>query len=435
MSDVAIQVEGLSKRYRIGLQEKHDSVGSALVDLLTRPAKNLRRLRRLSRFDDDDKQQEDIIWALKDISFEVNRGDVVGVIGPNGAGKTTLLRILSRITEPTGGRAKIYGKVSSLLEVGTGFHPELTGRDNVYLNGSLLGMSRREISGKFDDLVDFSGVAKFIDTPVKRYSSGMRVRLAFSVAAHLEPDILLVDEVLAVGDAAFQAKCLGKMEEVSSEGRTVLFVSHNMGSIGKLCPTSMLIHEGRLVFSGESHDAIQRYLTAVYDEGEARAASPRNEAKAMNIESIRILDHNDDPSVILDRIQPFRVEVKYQVREHINDAHVSMSLFTKDGVSRVCESRDDELSTGSVVERKPGTYSSVVEFPGGLLDVGAYYASGGLYSRRLGWLEQRLSPSFELIDYGEMGNHKTGHPHDSILAFPLKWSTDTIDHSQHPSTE
>ena len=244
----------LSKRYRIGQkQQVHDTFASAVADFAKLPLRNLQRLRRLTSFSEDGPVDEDVIWALRDVSLEVERGQVVGIIGRNGAGKSTLLKILCRITEPTSGRAELQGRVDSLLEVGTGFHPELTGRDNVFLNGSVLGMSRAEIKRKFDEIVDFSGVEKFIDTPVKRYSSGMKVRLAFSVAAHLEPDILLIDEVLAVGDAAFQRKCLGKMEEVSGEGRTVLFVSHNMGSIGKLCPTAILLEEGRLVFSGESY--------------------------------------------------------------------------------------------------------------------------------------------------------------------------------------
>ena len=211
MSDTVITVQNLSKRYRIGLKETmHYTLGSAVSDFVTRPVKNLARLRRLTAFGEDGNESEDIIWALKDVSFEVDAGETVGIIGPNGAGKSTLLKILSRITEPTGGRVEIRGRVSSLLEVGTGFHPELTGRENVYLNGAVLGMTRKEIAGKFDEIVDFSGVEKFIDTPLKRYSTGMQVRLAFSVAAHLDPEVLLVDEVLSVGDAEFQRKVPGQ---------------------------------------------------------------------------------------------------------------------------------------------------------------------------------------------------------------------------------
>ncbi len=235
MSDIAIRVENLSKRYRIGLKEEmHDTFAASMMDFVRRPLENLRRLRRLSQFKENGHEPEDIIWALKDVSFEVKRGEVVGLIGRNGAGKSTLLKILSNITYPTSGRVQMHGRVSSLLEVGTGFHPELTGRENIYLNGTILGMTKAEIDRKLDEILDFAGVEEFIDTPVKRYSSGMKVRLAFSVAAHLEPEILVVDEVLAVGDAEFQNKCLGKMGEVAKGGRTVLFVSHNMGAIRSL---------------------------------------------------------------------------------------------------------------------------------------------------------------------------------------------------------
>ena len=270
--NTAIRVQNLSKRYRIGRREKtHDTLAGALGDLLTHPLRNLRNLRRLTRFDDNvptfqpasvpRASGDDVIWALKDVSFEVERGEVVGIIGRNGAGKSTLLKILSRITYPTRGRVELRGRVSSLLEVGTGFHPELTGRENIYLNGTILGMTKAEIDRKFDEIVGFSGVEKFIDTPVKRYSSGMRVRLAFSVAAHLEPEILLIDEVLAVGDADFQKKCLGKMGEVAREGRTVLFVSHNMGAVGSLCQWGMLLERGRVAYQGEILDVIARYTT------------------------------------------------------------------------------------------------------------------------------------------------------------------------------
>ena len=261
MSDIAIRVENLSKRYRIGLKEEiHDTFAGALTSFVRSPIKNIQRLRRLSRFEEDGRDPEDVIWALKDVSFEVKRGEVLGIIGRNGAGKSTLLKILSKITYPTTGRVELHGRVSSLLEVGTGFHPELTGRENIYLNGTILGMTRKEIDRKFDEIVDFSGVEKFIDTPVKRYSSGMRVRLAFSVAAYLEPEILLIDEVLAVGDTEFQKKCLGKMDEVAKEGRTVLFVSHNMGSISDLCNRTISLYEGCIIDDGETIDVITNYL-------------------------------------------------------------------------------------------------------------------------------------------------------------------------------
>ena len=247
MSDVAIKVENLSKKYTIGVKSS-SSLRETLVskwDMLTGKK----------------KEETEEFWALKDVSFGVKKGEVLGIIGKNGAGKSTLLKILSRITEPTSGRAEISGRVSSLLEVGTGFHPELTGRENIFLNGTILGMTRKEVKAKFDEIVDFSGVEKFIDTPVKHYSSGMYVRLAFAVAAHLEPEILIIDEVLAVGDAEFQKKCLGKMDAVAKEGRTVLFVSHNMGAVNSLCSNCILLNNGNIVINNKTADVILKYYS------------------------------------------------------------------------------------------------------------------------------------------------------------------------------
>lgn len=256
----AITVERLSKAYRIGLREDvPDSFVGAATAWLRAPMRNLERLRRLNTFEGHG-HDADTLWALEDVSFDVAEGDVVGVIGRNGAGKSTLLKILSRITEPTSGEARLHGRVSSLLEVGTGFHPELSGRDNVYMNGTILGMRKREIDRKFDEIVAFSGVERFLDTPVKRYSSGMTVRLAFAVAAHLEPEILIVDEVLAVGDAEFQRKCLGKMHDVARGGRTVLFVSHNMAAVQALCDRGILLEAGRLALAGSTDDVVRAYL-------------------------------------------------------------------------------------------------------------------------------------------------------------------------------
>jgi lipopolysaccharide transport system ATP-binding protein len=303
-NEVAIRVEGLSKAYRIGLQEqRHETLAAAFASFVRSPFENYRNLRKLSRFNDvtpssvlsppssrkpsseassavlrppssdtpssilrspsSDTSQSDVIWALKNVSFEVKPGEVVGIIGRNGAGKSTLLKILARITEPTNGCATIYGRVGSLLEIGTGFHPDLTGRENIFLNGTILGMRKREIEARFDEIVQFSEVEKFIDTPVKRYSSGMRVRLAFAVAAYLEPEILIVDEVLAVGDAAFQKKCLGKMQDVAGKGRTVLFVSHNMSAILDLCTRSIVLDHGSVLFAGRPAEGVEKYIDSV----------------------------------------------------------------------------------------------------------------------------------------------------------------------------
>lgn len=285
-NDIAIRVENLSKAYRIGLKEqRHETLAGAMVSLVRSPFENFRNLRKLSRFEDAQTEARssklrnggnsssisplpspppteptDVFWALRDVSFEVKHGEVLAIIGRNGAGKSTLLKVLSRITEPTSGRATIYGRVASLLEVGTGFHPDLTGRENVYLNGTILGMRKREVDQKFDEIVAFSEVEKFIDTPVKRYSSGMRVRLAFAVAAHLEPEILIVDEVLAVGDLNFQRKCLGKMGEVAQQGRTVLFVSHNMAAVVQLCQRGIVLTTGQVKFDGGASQSVDTYV-------------------------------------------------------------------------------------------------------------------------------------------------------------------------------
>jgi len=254
MTHLAIRVDNLGKQYQLGLREQgYRTFREAIVDAAAAP---LRRFRHLS----GSSREVERIWALKDVSFEVEPGEVVGIIGRNGAGKTTLLKILTRITEPTTGRAEIRGHVGSLLEVGTGMHPELTGRENIFLNGAIFGMPRASIKRRFDEIVDFSGVEKFLDTPVKRFSSGMRVRLAFAVAAHLEPEILLIDEVLAVGDAEFQKKCLGKMGDVASGGRTVLFVSHNMGAIRSLCKGCHWIEKGRIALSGGTEEVVASYM-------------------------------------------------------------------------------------------------------------------------------------------------------------------------------
>ncbi|WP_232825764.1 ABC transporter ATP-binding protein [Algoriphagus litoralis] len=255
-----IKVSDLSKRYRLGLKEKQaETLVGQIGNVIKSPWQNLKRLRELSRFGIED---ESVFWALKDVSFEVKEGEVLGIIGKNGAGKSTLLKILSQITEPTSGKIEIHGRVASLLEVGTGFHPELSGRENIYMNGTILGMTRKEIDLKLDEIIDFSGVEKFIDTPVKFYSSGMKVRLGFSVAAHLDPEILIIDEVLAVGDFEFQNKCLGKMEDVSrNDGRTVIFVSHDLDAVLKLCPKALRLEKGSSLGIFNSTIAIENYIS------------------------------------------------------------------------------------------------------------------------------------------------------------------------------
>ena len=274
-SNIAIRLENVNKVYRLGAKdEAEDTFLKSFARMVKSPVKNYRKYRSLYDFSDLDFDNPganvglNVLWALRNVSFDVNQGEIVGIIGRNGAGKSTLLKILSKITPPARGRVEIHGRTSSLLEVGTGFHPELTGRENVYLNATILGMRKKEVDRKFDEIVDFSGVEKFLDTPVKRYSSGMRVRLAFAVAAHLEPEILIIDEVLAVGDAAFQEKCLNKMQDVGSQGRTVFFVSHNMQAVTRLCERVISLDSGEVVADGPAHDIVAAYM----HEGSSSAA-------------------------------------------------------------------------------------------------------------------------------------------------------------------
>jgi lipopolysaccharide transport system ATP-binding protein len=284
MSEIAIHVENIGKLYRIGERQRYKALRDTLSYGLYAPfraAASLFNGQNGHRPTASSSSSNKYIWSLKNVSFEIKKGEAVGIIGRNGAGKSTLLKILSRITKPTEGYARVYGRVGSLLEVGTGFHPELTGRENIYLNGAIIGMRKKEIDRKFDEIVAFAEVEKFIDTPVKLYSSGMYVRLAFAVAAHLEPEILLVDEVLAVGDAAFQKKCLGKMSKVSSEGRAVLFVSHNMPFVQSLCRHSLLIENGRIVFQGDSSKVIDRYLNTESDAVQKGYVDLRNHPRRL----------------------------------------------------------------------------------------------------------------------------------------------------------
>ena len=314
-NDFAVRVENLSKRYRIGLKDSvHETLVGALTAWFKKPVENFRRLNKLSSFSDL-REEKDVIWALKDVSFEVKHGEVIGIIGRNGAGKSTLLKILSNITEPTSGSAIINGRVASLLEVGTGFHPDLTGRENVYLNGTILGMKKKEIDRKFDEIVAFAGIEKFIDTPIRHYSSGMSVRLAFAVAAHLEPEILLIDEVLAVGDAEFQKKCLGKMGEVARTGRTILFVSHDMTNISILCKFALLLETGNISMQGNSKEVISCYLNQ-NKSGLNRIRWDLADApgdKDVKITGVKVCRGNGANASSFTLAEPILIEIEYDV--------------------------------------------------------------------------------------------------------------------------
>jgi len=318
-----ITITGLSKKYRIGIQEKHDNLREAIASFFSNPIKRINRFRGASGY-----SKEETIYALKNINLDIKQGEVLGIIGRNGAGKSTLLKILSRITEPTDGEIIIRGKLSSLLEVGTGFHPELTGRENIYLNAAILGMTKNEIAEKFDKIVRFSEIEKFLDTPVKRYSSGMYVRLAFSVAAHLDPEILLVDEVLAVGDLAFQKKCLDKMHDVSSGGKTILFVSHNMAAIENLCTRCIVINDGEITFTGDTVDAIKHYHSQLSETVTLKDLLSENVSRIgdgrIRFKSISMLNSEEKPSNQIYMGEDITIKIGLKVNQGIKEPRIAI---------------------------------------------------------------------------------------------------------------
>jgi lipopolysaccharide transport system ATP-binding protein len=367
VTETAIAAEGLSKRYRLGTgAHRYGRLTESLSDAFAAPFRKLLRRER--------SPSEGLLWALKDVSFEVSAGQSVGIIGRNGAGKTTLLKLLSRITEPTEGRAVLRGRVGSLLEVGTGFHPELTGRENISLNGAILGMSRLEISKRFDEIVEFAEVGRFLDTPVKRYSSGMQVRLAFAVAAHFEPEILIVDEVLAVGDVSFQRKCLGKMGDVASKGRTVLFVSHNMSVVSRLCEHGIWMDNGKIAAQGEMEDVVRQYLSSSVG-GDARYEAddldmaPGNDV--IRLLGVRLRDGHGRVVSSVDAQTPVFVEIEYAVLQR-RPVRTAFRLASAEGaVLFTSTDADDEERYGR--ERDPGVYISRCEIPDRLLKRGLYF--------------------------------------------------------------
>jgi lipopolysaccharide transport system ATP-binding protein len=353
-----IKIDNLSKQYRIGAREAYSTLRDTLMGTLRSPFK---------RFAGNGKTKE-TIWALSDVSLEVAPGEVLGIVGRNGAGKSTLLKILSRITEPTTGRVELYGRVGSLLEVGTGFHPELTGRENIYLNGAILGMQRREIEKKFDEIVAFAEIEKFLDTPVKRYSSGMYMRLAFAVAAHLEPEILLVDEVLAVGDAQFQKKCLGKMSQVAKQGRTVLFVSHNMTAIKSLCRRVAWLDQGQIVESGNTEQVVLSYLVKgshatleqVWDDPQT---APGNEKIRIRSARLRPLASPDSAEIGVET--PLEVSLEFWNYQAGPELNFTLHLTTIDGTH--------VFAAGSEVKARPlGLIRESLKIPGNFLNDGIY---------------------------------------------------------------
>lgn len=330
MSDVAISVQGVSKRFRIGAKElASDSLIQSVWNSVKAPFKNYKNLKKLTRFNQNDAT---VFWALQEVNFEVRHGEVLGIIGHNGAGKSTLLKILSRITEPTFGEVRMNGRVSSLLEVGTGFHPDLTGRENVFMNGTILGMTKKEIERKFDEIVDFSGVENYIDTPVKFYSSGMKVRLGFAVAAHLEPEILIVDEVLSVGDIGFQRKCMGKMNEVAGSGRTVLFVSHNMAAVENLCTKGLLLDHGKTAYIGSVKDTVRHYISLFRPQNDVFLSlnTKRVGTGLAQIASFWIEDENQSKVDLVKTGDRVSLCFAINLQQPINDMDIGFSVHRED---------------------------------------------------------------------------------------------------------
>lgn len=406
-----IKVQNLSKQYYLGgPAAPYSTFRETLIELARKPLRALRS-----------NGSSPTLWALKDLNFEIEQGEVVGIIGRNGAGKSTLLKILSRITEPTTGRVELYGRVASLLEVGTGFHPELSGRENIFLNGSILGMTHKEIEDKFEEIVEFAEVEKFIDTPVKRYSSGMYVRLAFAVAAHLEPEILVVDEVLAVGDYSFQQKCLNKMQDVSTRGRTVLFVSHNMGAISRLCERCILLDQGQLLDSGPTQSVVQTYMTSGLVQ-RPEYTQPASSEKQMNLLRMAVVSGRDEIKSDIAYDEPFRFEVEYEINKAVTGASVGIALFTVDGTCAFATG-DFDAHPELLGMRSPGKYKTVLEIPAQWLNTGRYtvtiYVANATTGESYDQVEALI---FNILDTGTPGS-RHGVQRKGVLQPVLDWVT------------
>lgn len=422
MSDTVIRVENLGKKYIIGHQQQPYKT---LRDVMANGVRSLRHqlLKPFGKSGPNSAYEE--FWALKDISFEIKPGEVVGIIGRNGAGKSTLLKILSRITEPTNGRISIKGRVASLLEVGTGFHPELTGRENIYLNGAILGMSKAEIKKKFDEIVTFAEVERFLDTPVKRYSSGMYVRLAFAVAAHLEPEILVVDEVLAVGDSQFQKKCLGKMEDVAQAGRTVIFVSHNMSAIEALCNRGILLQQGSLHFDGIVHQSIQRYLEEAYAGIKNISLVGRKDRKGSGkarFSQLRVLDSSNSEVLSLQSGKNYCFEIQYLNNTNINlkDVIAGVAIYDEHN-TRVLLFKNNFTSHELVLDKEGGCISCYIEsLP---LANGLYRLALSLASKDNGETFDHIQDAGTLtVDGGNFfGNGSQGEPMFCKILMKAQW--------------
>ncbi|HVW19087.1 MAG TPA: polysaccharide ABC transporter ATP-binding protein [Solirubrobacteraceae bacterium] len=404
MSAPAITADGLGKRYRRGLQlQPYKTARESLVRLARAPLGGLRPKREDDRW----------FWALRDISFELQQGEALGVVGRNGAGKTTLLKVLSRITRPSAGRAEVYGRVGTLLEVGTAFHPELTGRENIKLQGAILGMPRGQIARRFDEIVEFAEIGPFVDTPVKRYSSGMYMRLAFAVAAHLEPDILIVDEVLAVGDAAFQRKCLGKLDEVGGEGRTVIFVSHNMAAVSQLCTRGLLIDQGRIALDAPVDEVVDAYMLGVADTAEEVVFDNDPDRPAC---FVRLAAKTADgrATTRFGNDEPIVMEAEFQVNRRLVGDHVWLILYRADGL--MLSKVNDDDAGGPVPEvREPGRHVVRFTYPAHVLNEAAYQFRVVIGKRLKGEHDDRLSGYFDVEDMTDYSASDFGKRNGALL--------------------
>ncbi|MBW7897463.1 Teichoic acids export ATP-binding protein TagH [Candidatus Brocadiaceae bacterium B188] len=428
MNDIAIRAEGLSKKFHIGkLHGKNKTLRETVMDTFTAPVRKISKILRGKVA--GASELDDTIWALKDVSFEIKQGEVIGIIGRNGAGKSTLLKILSRITEPTRGFAEIHGRISSLLEVGTGFHSELTGRENIYLNSAILGMKRAEIDKKFDEIVAFAEVEKFLDTPVKHYSSGMYLRLAFAVAAHLEPEILLVDEVLAVGDARFQKKCLDKMETVGKQGRTVLFVSHNMPAVTRLCKRVILLNEGKLEHDGSSHQVVSMYLSA--GSGTTAVREWKNPSKAPKGEvarlcAVRVKSEHGKITGSMDIRKQIILEMEYDVIKSGYVLQPDFGIINEEGIP-VFVTLDQDKNW----RRKPrpkGHYISQAIIPGNFMSEGTFFVGAGLVTlspANIFQFNEDYAVTFQVVDSmdGDSARGDWAKPLGGIVRPLLNWNT------------
>lgn len=442
MSDAIITVENLSKRYLLGHRSREGGSDryTALRDVIAREARNFVRkavdVSRGRQVVQGDEIEE--FWALKNVSFEIKQGEVVGIIGRNGAGKSTLLKVLSRITEPTEGRVLLRGRVASLLEVGTGFHPELTGRENIFLNGAVLGMTQREIRKKFDEIVAFAEVERFLDTPVKRYSSGMYVRLAFSIAAHLEPEILIVDEVLAVGDADFQKKCLGKMHTVATkENRTVLFVSHNLQAIQSLCDRVILVDSGAIVMEGAARSVVKQYLAQAQSSNGERVwnceTAPGNESLALM--AVRVFSSESEPSGTLDSDQDVYVELDFLARAEIPSLCVGFDLTNSEGVT-LLRTYQTDMPPDRWLPLQVGFNRWRCKIPKNVLNGGDFFVSPRIAIFNISWIvHEEAALQFRMnLRHGvsPLWNALSEGNHPGLIAPVLDWSKESREFTFRP---